>query len=268
MSSFTIELVSNASTDVHPQNDASTFTNILPEQIHLDDSVEWEVALLEISHPTLFYNIEEGQFCVLQYADPNPTAANSLYYRQYMRIPSGLYYSINDVLAAMRDAYRKFDNDVTGFKWGLNNQTKTVQIFLPGDIGLKIESDDLAQVLGIPTGGIFFGHGPHESPFPYDIVRFHTSMIYIDIVEHSPVGDIKAPLLRCFPLETKLRNEEIITNQHMCHHPFIIPHYRRVHKRNFHSITIEMRSNRGEIIPFIKIGFTRLSLNFRKVLPN
>ena len=36
MSSFTVELVSNASFDCYPNNTLNSFTNFLPEQINLD----------------------------------------------------------------------------------------------------------------------------------------------------------------------------------------------------------------------------------------
>ena len=58
MSSFTVELVSNASFDCYPNNTLSSFANFLPEQINLDG--EWEVAITELSYPSLHQNITEG----------------------------------------------------------------------------------------------------------------------------------------------------------------------------------------------------------------
>ena len=63
MSSFTVELVSNASFDCYPNNTLSSFTNFLPEQINLDG--EWEVAITELSYPSLYQNITEGKFFYL-----------------------------------------------------------------------------------------------------------------------------------------------------------------------------------------------------------
>ena len=39
-------------------------------------------------------------------------------------------------------------------------------------------------------------------------------MIYSDLVEYSIVGDIKAPLLRCFPFISKLKGGDIVTTGH------------------------------------------------------
>ena len=60
MSSFIVELVSTASAEIYPQNTLSAFTNCLPEQLNLEG--DWEVALLEISYPSLINNVTKGNF--------------------------------------------------------------------------------------------------------------------------------------------------------------------------------------------------------------
>ena len=59
MESFTIELVSNASAQLFPDNTLSSFTNFLPEQLKLD--CQWEVAISEISYPSMYQNVTEGK---------------------------------------------------------------------------------------------------------------------------------------------------------------------------------------------------------------
>ena len=58
MSSFTIELVSNASLQIFPKKTLSSITNFLPEQVNLDG--QWQVA--EISYPTMYRNVTAGKF--------------------------------------------------------------------------------------------------------------------------------------------------------------------------------------------------------------
>ena len=60
MESFTIELVSNASAQLFPDNTLSSFTNFLTEQPYLDG--QWEVAFSEISYPSMYQNVTEGKF--------------------------------------------------------------------------------------------------------------------------------------------------------------------------------------------------------------
>ena len=63
MKSFTIELVSNASAQLFPDNTLSFFTNVLPEQLNLDG--QWEVAISEISYPSMYRNVTERKFMFL-----------------------------------------------------------------------------------------------------------------------------------------------------------------------------------------------------------
>ena len=60
MESFTIELVSNASAQLFPDKTLSSFTNFLPEQLNLEG--QWEVAISEISYPSMYQNVTEGKF--------------------------------------------------------------------------------------------------------------------------------------------------------------------------------------------------------------
>ena len=80
MDSFTIELVSNASGELFPDNTLSSFTNFLPEQVNLEG--QWEVAISEISYPSMYQKITEGK---LKFFDENirnlrqPTVSNPVY---------------------------------------------------------------------------------------------------------------------------------------------------------------------------------------------
>ena len=60
MNSFTIELVSNASGEFFPNKTLSSFTKFLPEQVNLEG--QWEVAVSEMSYPSMYPNITEGKF--------------------------------------------------------------------------------------------------------------------------------------------------------------------------------------------------------------
>ena len=64
MSSLTIELVSNASVQLFPDNTLSSCTNFLPEQLNVES--EWEVAVLESSLPSFYQNVTGGKSCFLR----------------------------------------------------------------------------------------------------------------------------------------------------------------------------------------------------------
>ena len=91
MDSFTIELVSNASGEVFPDNTLSSFTNFLPEQVNLEG--QCEVAISEISYPSMYQNKTEGKF---KFFDKKLSKSRSTYI-----IEPGLYNSITDIVEAM-----------------------------------------------------------------------------------------------------------------------------------------------------------------------
>ena len=57
--SYTIELVSNASPQLFPNNTLSSFTNFLLEQLNLES--QWKVAIQEIFYPSMYQNVTEGK---------------------------------------------------------------------------------------------------------------------------------------------------------------------------------------------------------------
>ena len=58
MESCNIELVSNASAQLFPDNTQSSFRNFLPEKLNLEG--QWEVAISETSYPSMYQNVTEG----------------------------------------------------------------------------------------------------------------------------------------------------------------------------------------------------------------
>ena len=91
MDSFTIELVSNASGELFSDNTLSSFTNFLPEQVNLEG--QWEVAISEISYPSMYQNITERYFKFFDEKFSKSTSTDHL--------EPGLYTSITDIVEAM-----------------------------------------------------------------------------------------------------------------------------------------------------------------------
>ena len=87
MDSFTIELVSNASGYLFPDNILRSFTKFLPEQVNLKG--QGEVASSEKSYPSMYQNILEGKF---KFFDKKPSKSTSTY-----SIEPALYTSITDI---------------------------------------------------------------------------------------------------------------------------------------------------------------------------
>ena len=100
MDSVTKELVSNASGELFPDNTLSFFTNFLPEQVNLEG--QWEVAISEISYPSMYQNITEGKF---KFFDKKLLKSTSTY-----SIEPGLYTSITEIVEAMNTLIQERNN--------------------------------------------------------------------------------------------------------------------------------------------------------------
>ena len=245
-----------------PDNTLSSFTNFLPEQLNLEG--QWEVAISEISYPSMYQNITEGKF---KFFDEKLLKSTSTY-----NLEPGLYTSITDTVEAMNRLIQERNNhNETCITVKVSRRTQKVVIMLANDSsGLAFCSTDLGHIFGKIVGNEFgvlmIGRGPHEPELAYDIVRIHSLMIYSDLVEFNIVGDTKAPLLRCFPFISKLKGGDIITTgQYKNYQTLSNLQFRPLLKISFHSIHIDLRDTSGETIPFVSVGITRLVLMFRKV---
>ena len=255
MESFTIELVSNASGELFPDNTLSSFTNVLQEQLNLEG--QWEVAISEISYPSMYQNITEGKF---KFFDEKRSKSTSTY-----NLEPGLYTSITDIVEAMNRLIQERNNhNETCITVKVSRRTQKVVFMHANDTsGLAFCSTDLGHFFGNNVGNeygvLMIGKGPHEPEFAYDIVRVHSLMIYSNLVEYNIVGDTKAPLLRYFPFISKLKGSDIITTgQYMNYQTFSNLQFRPLLKNSFHSIHIDLRDTSGEKYPLylsVSLGF-------------
>ena len=272
MDSFTIELVSNAYFNCYPNKSFSSFTNFLPERIHLKG--EWEVAISEISYPSLYQNVTGGKFTFVDGRE-NPEEKRKI---QPMHVEPGLYPSIVDIVVALNDKVRKRIGaqkyEYNGIYVSVDKITQKVAIHLPEDQSVFIiQSADLSHIFGCDleqnqTSVIMKGKGPHYPQYSYDIIRIHSLMIYSDIIEYNIVGDTKTPLLRCFPFISKVKNGDISTRQYMYYQSFTNLQFKKLLKNSFHGIKIELGDTTGEKIPFVSVGIRRVVLLFRKISDN
>ena len=261
MDSFTIELVSNASGELFPDKTLSSLTNFLPEQVYLEG--QWELAISEISYPSMYQNITEGCF---KFFDEKLSTSTSTY-----NLEPGLYTSITDIVEAKNTLIQERNNhNETCITVKVSRRSQKIVIILANDTsGFAFCSTDLGHIfrnnVGNQFGVLMKRKGPHEPQSAFDILRIHLLMIYSDLVEYSIVGDTKAPLLQCFSFILELKGGDIITTgQYMNYQTFSNLQFRPLLKNFFHSIHIDLRDTSGEKIPFVSVGITRLVLMFRK----
>ena len=225
---------------------------------------QWEVAISEISYPSMYQNVTKRKF---MFYDEKLSKTTEAYY-----LEPGLYYSITDLVEAMNTLIQERDNHrYICITIKVSRVMQKLNVYLAKEESSPaVFSTDLGHIFGGDVRNdseiLMRGKKPHEPSFAYDSVRIHSLMIYTDIVEYNIVGDTKAPLLRCFPIISKLKSGDIITTgQYMNYHTFSNLQFGRLLENSFHSIHIDLRDTSGEKIPFISVGITRLDLIFRKV---
>ena len=179
MDSFNIELLSNASGELFPDNTFSSSTNILPEQVNLEG--QWKVAISELTYPSMYQNKTEGFF---KFFDKKLSKSTSTYNPEL-----GLYTSKTDIVEAMNTLIQERNSqNETCITVKVSRRTQKVVIMLANDSsGLAFCSTDMSHIfinnVGNHFGALMKRKGPHEPQFADDIVRIHSLLIYSDLVE-------------------------------------------------------------------------------------
>ena len=124
MESLTIELVSNASVKLFPDNILRPFTNFLPEHINLKG--QWEVAVSEKINPSMYQNVTDGNFMFY-----GKTLSNSskLFY-----LEPGLYPFITDIDEVLTILIQERQNQSKNcIKVEVSQRTQKVEFYLANE---------------------------------------------------------------------------------------------------------------------------------------
>ena len=140
MESFTIELVSKVSGELFPDSTLSSFTYFLPELVNLEG--QWEVAISEISYPSMYQNITEGYF---KFFDERLSNSASTY-----NLEPGLYTCIADIVEALNTLIQERNNhNETCITVKVPRRTQKVVNMLANDSsGLAFCSTDFGHISG------------------------------------------------------------------------------------------------------------------------
>ena len=156
-----MELVSNASAQLLPDNTLSSFTNFLPEQLNLDGQLE--VAISEISYPSMYQSVTKGKF---MFFDTKLSKSSEFYY-----LEPGLYPSIRDIVEVMNILIQERQNHSENcIKVKMSRRTQKVEIYLANEgSGLAFFSTGLGHIfesnVGNEFGVMLRGKRPHKPEF-------------------------------------------------------------------------------------------------------
>ena len=155
-------------------------------------SGKWEVAISEISYPSMYQNVTEGKF---MFFDKKLSKSSEFFY-----LEPGLYPSSADFVEAMNILIQERHNHSENcIKVKVSRKTQKVEIYLANEASsIAFFTTDLGHIFGSNVGNdlglMLRGKGPHKPDFAYDIVRTHSLMIYMDLIENNIVGDTRAPI--------------------------------------------------------------------------
>ena len=149
-------MFSNASAQLFPDNTLRSFTIFLPEQLNLE--CQWEVAISEISYPSIYQN--EGNFL---FFDKQLSKLSEFY-----DLEPGVSPSIMDIVEAMNTLIQeKHNHSENCIAVKVSRRTQKCEIGLANErSGLAIFSTDLGHIFGSNVGTAFGvilrGKGPSK----------------------------------------------------------------------------------------------------------
>ena len=92
----------------------------------------------------------------------------------------------------------------------------------------------------------------------------HLIFIYTNIIEYQYVGDAKAPLFRVIDSKQRLKNGSVCDIEPTNRIVFSNLDYKKLLSNTIQSISIELRTETGQLVPFSGTGKGILILQFKK----
>ena len=166
----------------------------------------------------------------------------------------------------------------TYFSWEIDSEGK-FQLNDPETVMFANMSSDLLHILGCKKEPSTWKQPPltHDMPsyFPIDIHHWHQIFVYVDFIDQQFVGNTRAPLLNTFPLfipqQTPPKEADDKPGGNFghgasCFRAFPNLTFKNVSKSTLIDLLVELRTDTGDLVPFVGIGRTNLTLMFRKKL--
>lgn len=263
--SFFITLMSNSSTQIFVDNKTSSFTVLLPEKITLNG--KWCVALAEMHYNFNFFNItsENNGIYVKKKVDErsNKTSDENRivkYMHETCKVTPGYYTNINDVVTIINKELKKLsvaEQDILSYN-RFNARTNIFQENVKSDIETIHFDTRLSMQLGFKPNDVInrFTISPYCTNIHFGIPD--QMIIYTDIIGPSFIGHEKAYVLKIVNTQPKL-----LSFGDACYREFHQLHYMSLEKREFESISVDIRDCSGNFMPFLH-GILTLKLHFKK----
>ena len=262
MSHFYLTLPSNSSANYYDDNTLTKFTTRLQSSMSLRG--EWEVGLSEIIFPHTWLTLgeEDATFCLMWLmqatTESNEKDIQLVQGEEYVVayeiehcIPPGYYESVNEVLYEMHKVLEMKAsqstlpnvpvNQTLYPHFSYNDTSKKTKFTMEKNQSLLLSSS-LATILGVTSSqnpskpNLYEKELSWEGETVCDLSGgINYMMVYCDLLEHVPVGDTKAPLLRI--VDASGSHGEIV------HRAFDDARYIPLQKKHFDSIEKDIRDD-------------------------
>jgi hypothetical protein len=231
---------------IYPNNTVAKYITKLASNIELDG--EWEVALTEIMYTSKWANISGEWF---------RHCYDGIWGRKWP-VPND-YYTWHTLVDKLAEMLRDTGEGLGHLKLDFCAKDRVSVVNSSAPLkGFEL-SPRLADAIGLQNYDItkcddtYLFHG--QTPEAIDDISVKNLFVYCDILEHVPVGDAMAPLLRCI----NVRGNQ---GDRICE-TFTSPMYLPVQKKVFDSVEINIMMETGEPAPFID-GPSTVILHFRR----
>jgi len=225
------------------------FTTKLNNLIELEG--DWEVGLTEISIPSVVENVVQGHCYYNIYIVGE-------FIRKIIMKP-GHYVRMRNIIRNLHEAQR------TGIP--LQNHEPLLVEFshVSGKYSIKLLRDyisvefspDLGRLLGFDADVKLSQEEMTGRRSPNIIGHIHSVYVYCDMLEHVPIGDTKAPLLRIVDKPRRSHG-----NVHQVLNPTL---YVPLQNKHFDTLEINIMTDSGVSVPFL-VGKSFVILEFRRVV--
>lgn len=269
---FYLTLPSDASLDVYPNNTVANFTTKLANTVVLDG--QYEVGLSEIIFPTDYYNIDNRQKlyrmgtkvryiniaerksdeliekCLLSNASYSTVEEFLEHFNRQIKDAILQHINISSTVSADIDTNGKLFFTVTpsGPVVKLPDMEMEVYFVITRPLGLRLGFEGALNIpLSVPAR--------IRASERFDLYQgLRMMFVYCDILSHSLVGNVSAPLLRVCNLQ----------NRSVTHISYPDIHYKPVQKSQFDNIEISINTEDAQLMPF-QSSKVLVTLHFRRI---
>ena len=216
----------------------------------------------------------------IQMMDTLQTASLKLTRKKTKReIPAGIYKNVFDLLNAVVQ-----DTTLQRFEYIIDPATDKLTLKFAAREGISFEDEEIPSILGFKLPRDFIGYrhvgykmdtqlygqdnvpNEHTGIYPVDIACGSQLMfLYVDIIEHQYVGNVKAPILKIIDTERRLKNGSLTVTTPIQQKTFETPDFKPLLFHNIQNIKVELRTETGKLVPFLGVGKVIVNLLFKRV---